>query len=175
METWGIWYIDVDFFVCPRGINLMNLSTESVQLILSLLYIFTWCLFHVRVCILTTRFSVHAFDLDLSIHACLSLTPRSIHHTTCWEVLTPWTCMFRSWSLDHGGLPGDQSCVAVASWISSWPSLALSFQAPCSSLEFFFYNLWASFVLFILYIYLYSRICTYRWCNILIILCHILW
>ena len=41
METWGIWYIDKGFLfgLSSRGINLMNLSTEPVQLILSHLYI----------------------------------------------------------------------------------------------------------------------------------------
>ena len=53
-------------------------------------------------------------------------------------VWLPWTCMFRSWSLDRSGLLGAQSCLVIASLISCWPSWALSFQAPWSSLEFFF-------------------------------------
>ena len=35
------------------------------------------------------------------------------------EFWLPWIWLFRSWSLDRGGLPGDQSCATVASWITS--------------------------------------------------------
>jgi len=90
------------------------------------------------------------FDSDLSLHVCLFMhvTWHSSHHSLgCfWQLLI---CMSRSQSLDRGGFPVDQSCATAASWISSWPSGALSFQAPCSSLEFYFCNSWVLFVLFI--------------------------
>ena len=54
--------------------------------------------------VLTTRFSMHNDDSDLSIHVCLSLQPFGIHITTHWGNLTPldphflvselWTCWF---------------------------------------------------------------------------------
>ena len=104
-------------------------------------------------------FQYMLFDSDLSIHVCLSMyaTWHSPHHSLGSS--DSLTCMFRSWSLDRGALPDDQSCAVVASWISSWPSRALSFQAPYSSLEFSFYNLWASFVLFIfIYLFVFSHL-----------------
>jgi len=72
------------FGLYPRGINLINLSTEHVQLALPLLYITSFVIsFHVRVCMLATRFSMHAFDSNLSKHVCLSLhaTWHSSHHS----------------------------------------------------------------------------------------------
>ena len=53
----------------------------------------------------------------------------------------------------------DQSGVAVA-WISSRPSGAPSFQAPCSTLEFSCYDSESPFVLFILvHHFVFSHLC----------------
>jgi len=61
----------------PRGFNLMNLSTEPVQLVLSHMYITSFDASFMFGCACSRySFLTHVFDSDLSIHMCLSL------HTT---------------------------------------------------------------------------------------------
>ena len=74
-----------------------------------------------------------------------------------------WTSCWSEW---HSGSVVDQRKTSPR----TYPS-----KSPWLSLEFFFYNSWASFILFKIVYLLYPRICAYRWYNILIILCHILW
>ena len=158
------------FGLSPWGINLMNLSTELVQLVLSLLYVFlTWCLIHVQVYMLTTWFSTFSFDLNLSIHACLSLhdTWHLSHHSLGVSDFP------RSARLDPGAwslwiLPLTDQRWAAEVWIIGRPSRALSFKVSLLGSQVFFfityeYLLCCSY----LYISLYSRNCAYRWCNIL--------
>ena len=131
------------FRLFPRGINLMNLSTEPVQLVLLLLYIslLDASFMFLYACTHDTVFNTCSFDSDLSIHVCLSL------HTT-WQLPYHSSRSFdspeficpdlRAWSLWI--LPvADQSGAAKA-WIIGRPSEAPSFQAPYSALEFFLCN-----------------------------------
>jgi len=73
----------------PRGINLMNLSTEPVQLILSHLFITSFDALFIFGCMLTTRFSIHYLDSDLPMHVCLSLHA-TWHSSLVGEFLTPF-------------------------------------------------------------------------------------
>ena len=81
--------------------------------------------------ILTTRFSIHIYDLNLSIHMCLSILAiwLSHHHLPGSSDSSASSCPgFGAWSVWI--LPvADQSGAAVA-WISSRPSRASSSQAP---------------------------------------------
>ena len=61
------------FRLFPRGINLMNLCIDPVRLVLSHLFIPSFDALFLFGCMLTTRFLMHAFNSDLSIHMCLSL------------------------------------------------------------------------------------------------------
>ena len=155
METWGIWYIvRVSLFgLSPRGINLMNLSNEPVQLNFSLLYIslldafFLFLHAYAR----DTVFNTFSFDSDLSIHVSLSLyaTWHSPDHSL-WSFDSPGSLCpdLAGWSLwilpvtDHSG--------AAVAWISGRPFEVLSSQTPCSALEFFCYDSEPPFVLFTL-------------------------
>ena len=101
--------------------------------------------------ILTTRFLMYAYDSKLSIHVWLSLHATwhsSYHSLGCfWQ---PWTCISKFRSLELEDFPACWSECVVKAWIIGRPSRALSFQDPCSSLEFFFCNSWVSFLLFII-------------------------
>ena len=153
METWSIWYIDEDFLIwiipsryqsheCTYWARTTGFVT-SVHLII-------WCLTYVRLCMLTTRFSTHAFDLDLSIHVCLTMhaTWHSPHYSLGSPDSPGPTCSdLRAWNLWI--LPvADQICQGS---VDHWQTVGTpSFQAPCSSPECSFCNSWASFVLFII-------------------------
>ena len=96
--------------------------------------------------VLTIRFSMHVYDLDLSIHMCLSIlaTWHSHHHSPGSSVWLPGSSCsdFGAWSLWI--LPvADQSGAAEA-WIPSRPSRALSFQASLLGYRVFLLWLWAS-------------------------------
>ena len=82
----------------------------------------------------------------------------------------PWILMSRFRSLERVDFPVTAQSSAAVAWISSRPSRASSFQAPCEPLEFSLCKLVSAFILFILvpflvfplfiYVYLlYSRIC----------------
>jgi len=101
--------------------------------------------------VLTTRFSIHVYALDLSIHMCLSMhaTWHSHHHS------------LRSSDSFGSSCPGLRACSvwifpvadlrsATVAWISGRPSRAPSFQAPWSALEFSCYGSEPLFVLFVL-------------------------
>jgi len=90
------------------------------------------------------------------------------------QFLLPWIYMSRSWGLELVDSPGCWSEMCSGSVDHRQTIQNLFLPTPCSSLEFSFCNSWALFILFII-LYLYSRIYVYRWCNILIKLCHILW
>jgi len=103
---------------------------------------------------------------------CMSL---GIHHTTHWEVSDsagPTCSDLRVWSLWILSV-ADQGCAAKHGSSADHPE-CFPFRPPARLLSFLFvtrerllYGSW-------LYIFLYSRICAYPWCNILVILCHIL-
>jgi len=96
--------------------------------------------------VLTTRFSIHFYDSDLSIHVCLSLHAiwHSHHHSLGSSDSPESSCLdpgAKSWRIVS---VADQSGAAKV-WIIRRPSEALFFQTPCSSLEFSFCNSWVSF------------------------------
>ena len=108
---------------------------------------------------LCLRHGFHVYGSDLSILMCLSMLAIWLlhHHSPGSSDSSGSSCPgFGAWSM---WIPSvvDQSGAAVA-WISSRPSRASSFQAPCSALEFSCYDSEPPFVLFIL-ITLYSRNC----------------
>ena len=126
---------------------------------------------------LITRFSIHVYDSDLSIQVCLSLD-------ATWH--SPY------YSLGSSDSPGSsrpllQSLELVDSpgcW-SEWHSNSVDHRQTiwspillgplCVSRVFLLQTCERLLYCSYLYISLYSRICAYRWYNILIILCHILW
>jgi len=92
------------------------------------------------------------------------------------EFWLPWILMsrFKAWSLWI--LPvADQRCASEA-WIINRPFEALSFQAPL--LGFRVFPLWLWTLICTVYDCIFLCILAFapiRWCNILVILCHILW
>jgi len=107
--------------------------------------------------------------------ACLC-TPLGIYHTTRWEVLTPlnlhvqildlgpwWTSW---WSESHSDSVMDQQLTIHSHILPGTPTRLSSF--PFVTHEHILYCSYS-------YISLYSHIYAYRWCNILVILCHVLW
>jgi len=96
--------------------------------------------------LLTTRFSMLVYDSDLSIHVCLSMhaTWHTHHHLLGSSDSHGSSCLgLGAWSLWI--LPDvDHRCAAEV-WITGRPSRALSFQAPCASLEFSLCNLVSAF------------------------------
>jgi len=110
--------------------------------------------------VLMTRFSMHVYDSDLSIHVCLSLHTiwHSHYHSLGSSDSPEFSCPdLRVWSL-WILLVADQKCAAVA-WIISRPSIVLSFLIPYSALEFSFCNSGAPFVLSLLvYLFIFSHL-----------------
>ena len=147
------------FGLTRRGINLMNLSTEPVQLVLSYLLILSFDASFMFMCAyLTIRFSMHVYDSDLSIQVCLSMlaTWHSYHHSPGSSVWLPWILMSKSWSLERVDSP---SC-----W-SEWRSDSVDLRQTVQSLFLtdpllvsrVFSHSWASFVLFIfVYLFVFS-------------------
>ena len=135
----------------------------------SYVHLITWCLFHVRVCILTTQFSTHVFYSDLlDTRVLFSAGHLAFITPLVGEFLTPldlyvqilefgpwWTSC---WSVRRSGSVVDQRKTSQG----PYPS-----RPPCSSLEFSFCNSWVYFVLIII-VYLF-----YQWCNIHVILSHL--
>jgi len=96
--------------------------------------------------VLTTRFLMHVYDSDLSTHVCLSMhsTWHSHHHSLGSSDYPESSCLpLRAWSVWI--LPVADLRGATVAWISSRSSEALSFQAPCTSLEFSFCKLVSAF------------------------------
>jgi len=134
------------FGLSPRGINLMNLSTEPVQLILSPLFIPSIGALFLFMCACThdTVFIACSFDSDLLIHICLSLlaTWHSPHHSLGSSDSPGSLCLdLRVWSLWI--LPVTDQSSATEMWIIGRPSEASSFEALGSRI--FLLWLWAFF------------------------------
>ena len=163
------------FGISLRDNNLMNLSTEPIQLVLSLLYISSFDVSFMFGCVC----SRYGFQCMLLIriyqYMCsCPYTPLGIHHTTRWGVWLPWICMFRSWSLDHDGHPVDR--VAQRKQMDQRRTSPGPYHySPPAHLSNFPFVTCERILYYSLYIFLYSHIYTYWWCNILVILCHILW
>ena len=166
------------FGLSLRSINLMNLSTEPVQLVLSHLFITSLDVSFLFMCACAhdTVFNTYSFDSNLSTHVCLF--PYATWHSSQYSLGSFWppgfSCLdpeaWRLWILSVVY----QRCAAVA-WIIGRLSKALSFQAPARLSSFPFVTRERLLYCSYLYISLYSRICAYRWCNILVILRHIWW
>jgi len=162
MEIWDIWYIDEGFHIwlSRRGINLMNLSTEPVQLVVSLMYIsllmphsylgvythdtvfHAWFWFR----FINTRVLIPARDLAFITPLVGEfLTPLDLHVQII--VLGPWrTSYWSEWRSES----------VVDQWKTSlWPHPS----SPLLVSRVFFCNSWAHFVLFIiLYFFIFSHL-----------------
>jgi len=124
---------------------------------------------------LTTRFSIHTLLIRIYRYTCVYLcTPLGFHHTTRWRVSdSP-----RSLYADPGAYEFSRLLIRDAQWSvdlrqTVWDPILPGPLARLSSFPFvtrerFLYCTY-------LYISLYSHNCAYQWCNILIILYHILW
>jgi len=138
-------------------------------------HLFTWCLIHVRMYMLTTQFSTHSFLIWIYRYTCACPCMSLGTHHTSWGVFdsSGTACLDL---LDHEGLPVDQSGAAVASWINGRPVRGPFLPCPLLGSRVFLF-ITCEYLLYYLYLFisLYSRICTYRSCNILVILYHILW
>jgi len=166
------------FGLSPRGINLINLSTEPIQLLLSSLS--SHCLMPLSgSCMhaLTTRFSIHALFIQIYRYMCpYPYMPFGIRRTTHWGVLTP---------LDpHVQVSELRAC----------EFFRLLIRDAQRSVEYRL-TVWGSILLgpllgsWVFPLWLMSTFCAvhscitlcilafalYRWCNIIVILCHILW
>ena len=147
--------MDYSFDVLISWIGNLNLYNWFCHICFSCCLIVWSCM-----SVLMTRFSIHAFDLNLSIHMCLSMhaTWRSHHHSSESSDSPGSSCPgLGSWSVWI--LPvADQSDAALA-WVSSRRPEPHPFRPSCTALEFFCYDSEPSFVLFILVHPLYSSIC----------------
>ena len=137
---------------------LISYYTMCISAGCHLLYLSCSCIL-----VLTTRFSMCVYDSDLSIHVCLSLYAIShSHHHLLGSSDSPGSSCPGPGAWGVWILPvADRRSAAVA-WISSRPSEALSFLAPCASLDSPSvtreHHLYCSY----LYISLYSHIYAYR-------------
>jgi len=164
---WGFSCLDYSFDVLTSQIGNLGLYNWFYHIYL-LLFTYSYML------MLTIRFSCSLTRIYRYTCAYLC-TPLGIHRITHWGVLTPldlhiqilelglwWTSW---WSELRTGRVMDQQLTVLS------PIL----PGPCSSLWFSFCNSWAYFVLFILvYLFVFSHLCHW-WCDVLVILCHILW
>jgi len=93
---------------------------------------FTYCLLtNSYMPVLMTRFSIHALLIRIYRYTCACrCTPLGIRHTTRWGVLTPLHLRVQILELGSRWTSWWSELHSVASWIISWPSGALSFQAP---------------------------------------------
>ena len=179
MEIWGIKYIDEGFLIwiiSSRYQSYESIYWAHTTSFVTSVYLIIWCLIHGWVYMFW-----HDFQCMLLIQiywymcACLCKT-LSIHHTTCWgvsdspESACPDPRAWKLWILSVA----DQRCAAksVDHRQTVWGPIL---SAPCLALDFSLYDLWPPLYSSLLYISLYSRICAYRWCIILVILCHVLW
>jgi len=169
---WGFSCLDYSFNVLILRINNLGLYNWFCHIY------FTYCLI---VCysmlVLTTRFSMHAFWLGF-IDTCVLIyahllafflplvgefwLPWSLH-VQILELALWWTSW---WSELRNGSIVDQS-LTVRSFILPSPLLVLRVFFFVTHERLLYYSY--------LCISLYSRICAYRWCNIFIILYHIMW
>jgi len=110
--------------------------------------------------VLRTRFSVHTLWLGF-IDTHMLTCARHLAFTTplVGEFWLPWTCMFRSQRLelvDSSGCWLEMHRGSVDLRQTVWSPI---FQALLAVSQFFFYNSWASFVLFIIiYLFVSSRL-----------------
>jgi len=123
--------------------------------------------------VLTTQFSMHAFlfrFIDTRMHVparhLAFATPLIRTLDLHVQISELKTCGF-SWLLIRDAQRKHRS--------SADHSEALSFPAPTRLSSFPFVTRERLLYCSYLYIPLYSRIYAYQWCNILVILCHILW
>ena len=92
-EIYGIWIRVYLFGLSPRNINLMNLSSSPYN------WFCRFCTSHhlmctshhlmplsCLVCMLTTRFSMHALNRIYRYTCAYPCTPLGIHHTSRWGV-----------------------------------------------------------------------------------------
>jgi len=149
-----------------RGASLMGpwlKLIQSILLIIGFIRISGFMILYLFMSCLSTYILFHN-------HLCSSWFATWLsHHTRLGSIIwLPWILMSRSWSLEHVRawsewiLPvADQSGAAVA-WISSRPSVALSFQALLfASRVFLFINSWVPLYCSYLYISMYSRNCAF--------------
>ena len=122
-------------------------------------------------------FNTCSFDSDLSIHVCLTLhaTWHSPHHSLGSFWLS-WILMSRSQRLELMDSPGRWSEMRSESVDHRQTVQSLFPPGPLLGSRVFHLWLVSAFLYSsLLYISLYSRICAYQRCNILVILYHILW
>ena len=149
------------FELSPRGANLMNLSTEPVQLVLSLLYISSFDASFIFRCV----YSWHGFQCMLLIwiyrYTCAyPRTPLGIHQTTRWEVskspesACPDPKAWSLWILSVADQRWQRKRGSLAERLRPYP-----FMPSCLALKFSFCISWAPFVLFILvYLFVFSQL-----------------
>ena len=150
------------FGLSPWGINIMNLSTEPVQLLLSLLYISSLDASFMFGCV-CSRHGFQCILLIQIIDTCVLVPTRYFAFITplVGEFLTPLDLRVQilelracelSWLLIRVAQRKCGSSADRPKPFSFWPLARLS--------SFLFYNLWTSFVLFILvYLFVFSHLC----------------
>jgi len=111
--------LDYSFDVLTLQIGILSLYNWFYHIY------FTWYLLACScMLVLTIRFSIHTIWLKfINTHVFIYARHLVLISSLVGDFWLSWTCMFRSWNLGHGGLLVDQSGTAVASWISSWPSV----------------------------------------------------
>jgi len=177
LYIWGFSYLDYSFDVSISWIQNLCRTTSFVC---TCIYCFTWFL---RSCL-----SVHVLRYGfwhmpsnwIYRYTCACLcTLLGFILCTCWVnfLITLYLHVqipeLEAWSLWILHIT-DQSGTADV-WIIGRLYGVLFFQPHCSALEFLFVTLQHLLYCLYLYIPLNSHFCVYWWCNILVILYHVLW
>ena len=125
LYTWRFSCLDYSFDVLISQIGILGLYNWFCHIY------FTWCLTACS-CVSCSwhDFQYMLFDSDLSITCACPCMTLGTHLTTRCEVSDSLRLACLDLGVDLGGLLIDQSCVAIASWISGRPVWGLSFQAP---------------------------------------------
>ena len=140
------------FRLFPQGINLMNLSTEPIQLVCHIFishhlmpYLCSGVCAHDT--IFNACFWFKIIDTCVLVPACHLefITPPVGEFLTLLDLHCPDPGAWSLWILHVADQSG-----TVEAWIFVRPVQSLFFQPPIRLSSFSFYNLWASFVLFIL-------------------------
>jgi len=150
---WGFSYFDYSFDVQISRIGNLGLYNWFYHLYLLPFYLLMYVYAQDTVFITCYLTWIYQYTCDSPY------TPLGIHHTTRWGVLTPLDMHVQISELGAYGFFWLLIRDAQRKHGSSADRLEPHPSSPCLSLEFSFYNSWASFILFIIvYFFVFSHL-----------------